>query len=79
MRGCLFIALLGAIVLLLPNSQQILHRNWVSIDVMPPETKKEAGILVWLPSSGQSVAVGLLSCIAVSYLGASSSFLYYQF
>jgi D-alanyl-lipoteichoic acid acyltransferase DltB (MBOAT superfamily) len=74
-----YITLLGAIVLLLPNTQQILHKHWVSIDPMPPETKHEAGLLVWHPNAGQSVSIGMLCCIAISSLGASSTFLYYQF
>jgi D-alanyl-lipoteichoic acid acyltransferase DltB (MBOAT superfamily) len=74
-----FIVVFGAIVLLMPNSQQILHREWVSSDPKPPETERSAGFVVWRPRLGQAVPASIIFCIALSSLGASSTFLYYQF
>lgn len=78
-RALSFIVVFGAIVLLLPNSQQILHKDWVSSDPMPPETGREAGLVVWRPTTGQAIPASMLCCLAISSLGATSTFLYYQF
>lgn len=74
-----FVVVLGAIVLLLPNTQQILHREWVSVDPMPPETVQEAGVVRWRPSAIQAMATSVVGAIALTSIGASSAFLYYQF
>ncbi|MEO0671229.1 MAG: MBOAT family O-acyltransferase, partial [Pseudomonadota bacterium] len=73
------LVLLLAVVLLFPNSQQILHRNWVSIDTKPADAEQEAGLMTWRPKIFQSATIGVLFCVALSSIGASSSFLYYQF
>lgn len=73
------IFVLGCIVLLMPNSQQILHRYWVSCDPVPANAEREAGLLVWRPSAGASVGVAVVSAIALASVGATSTFLYYQF
>lgn len=78
-RAIAFIVLLGSIVLLLPNTQQILHGDWVSVDTMPPETVAEAGAVKWRPEPMQAVAASFVCCLALTSLGASSAFLYYQF
>ena len=78
-RAFAFIVVLGAIGLLLPNTQQILHGDWVSVDPMPPETGAQAGIVKWRPEPLQAVAASLVCCLALTSLGASSAFLYYQF
>ncbi len=74
-----FIIVLGAIVLLLPNSQQILHRDWVSSDTKPPEVEQEAGIVIWRPAVSSSLVLASLACTALASIGATSTFLYYQF
>ena len=70
---------LGAIVLLMPNSQQILHKYQVTSDVLTSDDAIEAGLLAWRPTYGGSIAIGLLLCIAIGSIGAGSAFLYYQF
>jgi len=74
-----YIAVLGAIVLLMPNSQQILHRFWVSSDAKPADIERLAGLVTWRPTVGRSLAIGTLSLVAVASIGATSTFLYYQF
>ena len=74
-----YIVLLGSIVLLLPNSQQILHKMWVSSDPMPTDAPKEAGLVRWQPTPASAFGMSVLFCLALSSLGASSGFLYYQF
>ncbi|MFY0615396.1 MAG: MBOAT family protein [Hyphomicrobiaceae bacterium] len=78
-KAIAFIVLLGSIVLLLPNTQQILHGDWVSVDSMPPETASETGAVKWRPEPLQAVAASIVCCLALTSLGASSAFLYYQF
>ncbi|MBS0241517.1 MAG: MBOAT family protein [Proteobacteria bacterium] len=73
------IVLLGAIVLLLPNSQQMLHRYWVSSDAMPTTARMAAGLVSWRPSLALSLGLAVTLSIAIASIGAGSTFLYYQF
>lgn len=73
------VVVLGAIVLLMPNSQEILHRFAVSTDGRSEGAEREAGLLAWRPSLASSLVIGLLACIAMGSIGAGSTFLYYQF
>ncbi len=77
--ACSLAIVFGAIVLLMPNSQQILHKYVVSSDPLPPSAALEAGLLSWRPTFGSSIAVGLLVSVAIGSIGAGSVFLYYQF
>ncbi len=73
------IILLGAIVLLMPNSQQIMHHAWPTSDSKPKSTPLDAGLLTWKPTIGRSIAVAFTWCVALTSIGATSTFLYYQF
>ena len=73
------VVLLGAIVLLFPNTQQILHQYWISSDTPATDVATEAGLVVWRPGFAGSIAIGALLCIAIGCIGAGSTFLYYQF
>ncbi len=73
------IVLLGAIVLLMPNSQQILHRHWVSSDAMPATARAAAGLISWRPSIGLSLGFAATFAIAIASIGAGTTFVYYQF
>jgi hypothetical protein len=73
------IVLLGAIVLLMPNSQQILHRGWVSSDQMPATAVRDAGLVAWRPSIAVSVGLAATLSIAIASIGDGSTFVYYQF
>lgn len=73
------IVLLGAIVLLMPNSQQILHRSWVSSDIMPATVRAAAGFVTWRSSLVLSLCFGATLCIAIASIGSATSFVYYQF
>lgn len=74
-----YIVVLAFVVLLMPNSQQILHRYWVSSDAKPADAGHEAGLVNWRPTLGRSIAIGAISLIAIASVGANSTFLYYQF
>ncbi|MFN0193498.1 MAG: MBOAT family O-acyltransferase [Aestuariivirga sp.] len=78
-RALSFIILLGAIVLLLPNTQQILHRDWPSSDTKPAATEARAGLLAWRPAFSGAFAVGFGYAVALTSIGAGTGFLYYQF
>lgn len=73
------VVVLGAIVLLMPNTQQIMHRYWPSTDTKPDGVEIEAGLLQWRPSLRGAAALGIILCIALGSIGSGSAFLYYQF
>ncbi|MEM7777726.1 MAG: MBOAT family O-acyltransferase [Pseudomonadota bacterium] len=78
-RAFSLIVILGSLVLLFPNSHQILNQIWVSSDPKPESAAREAGLLSWRPNLTGAVAAGLILCLALSAVGSSSGFLYYQF
>ena len=78
-RATSMIVLLGAIVLLLPNTQQILHRDWISSDLKPATAAIEAGLLAWRPALTGAFAIAGTYVIALTSIGSGSTFLYYQF
>jgi alginate O-acetyltransferase complex protein AlgI len=73
------IVLFGAVTQLLPNTQQILHNDWPTSDVKPANTALDAGLLAWKPSFGPALVTACLYTIALTSIGAGSSFLYYKF
>lgn len=73
------IVLLGAIVLLLPNTQQILHKDWISSDAKPAAAAFEAGLLTWRPALTGALVMAAAYTISLTMMGAGSTFLYYQF
>ncbi len=73
------IVIMGAITLLLPNTQQILHHEWPVIDSKPEEVASAAGLVAWRPSFGTALVTACIFTIAVTSIGSSSGFLYYKF
>ena len=73
------ITIYGTIVLLLPNTQEILRRYWVSSDPQPEATKSLLPWLMWRPSRTWAVAAALVLVIAFTMMGNNTSFLYYKF
>lgn len=73
------IILLGAITQLLPNTQQILHRDWPTIDVKPDTTALDAGLLAWKPGFNSAVVSAFVLAVALTSIGSGSNFLYYKF
>jgi D-alanyl-lipoteichoic acid acyltransferase DltB (MBOAT superfamily) len=78
-RATSMIVLLGAIVLLLPNTQQILHKYWISSDEKPSAAAWAAGLLTWRPAFAGALAMGFALTVALTSIGTDSKFLYYQF
>jgi alginate O-acetyltransferase complex protein AlgI len=73
------IVLFGSITLLLPNTQQILHHDWPTVDVKPLTTALDAGLLAWKPALGSAFVSACLFTVALTSIGSGSSFLYYKF
>jgi alginate O-acetyltransferase complex protein AlgI len=73
------IVLLGAVTQLLPNTQQVLHHEWPTVDVKPETTALDAGLLAWRPAFGSALATAAMFTIALTCIGAGSNFLYYKF
>ncbi|MEO1331297.1 MAG: MBOAT family O-acyltransferase, partial [Pseudomonadota bacterium] len=76
-----FVLVYGAIVLGLPNTQEVLRDHWVSSDPEPEDAPEDdrPTILRWRPTPAWSVAAGALLVLAVASIGDQSGFLYYQF
>ena len=78
-RAVSMIVLQGAVVLLLPNTQQILHKDWISSDDKPSTAAMEAGLLAWRPALSGAVVIALAYTVSLTTMGSGSTFLYYQF
>ncbi len=78
-RALSLIIILGAITLLLPNSQQILHLDWPTSDVKPQTSELDAGLLAWRPKLSSAFVTALTYAIALTSIGSGTSFLYYNF
>lgn len=78
-RALSMIVLFGAAVLLLPNTQQILHRAWISSDTKPENAALEAGLLTWRPALAGAAVVAAAYTISFTSMGNGMTFLYYQF
>ncbi|MGI9512130.1 MAG: MBOAT family O-acyltransferase [Anderseniella sp.] len=73
------IVLFGAIVLLMPNSQEIVSSTWISTSDKPDSIGKFAEKMLWLPQARWGLAVTGVFVVSFSMIGSDSSFLYYQF
>ncbi len=78
-RAVSMIALQGAVVLLLPNTQQILHLDWISSDQKPQSAALEAGLLAWRPATSGALAIAFAYTVSLTTMGSGTTFLYYQF
>ena len=72
-----FIVVLGAMVMLMPNTQQLTGSDRVTSD----ETATDAlpSTLRWRPSTAWAVTAAVVLVLGIGKIGANSSFLYYQF
>jgi alginate O-acetyltransferase complex protein AlgI len=73
------IIVMGAITLLLPNTQQILHHEWPVVDSKPEDTATAAGLLAWRPSFRVAFITACIFTVGITSIGSSSGFLYYKF
>lgn len=73
------IVLLSAIVLLAPNTQEIISGKWLSTSPKPMQYSKLSEKINWQPNLAWSAVIGVTFVLAFSNIGSNSSFLYYQF
>ncbi len=78
MKVWLWIAVLGAIALMSPNTQQILSRFNPVLEVASAEIR-ESRFLVWKPSPRWAVAIGIIAFLGIISITRVSEFLYWQF
>lgn len=74
-----FVAFLCAIVLLMPNSQEIVSIKWISTTEKPKVFSSFAEKFAWQPKIGWGVAMAIVFVVSFGMIGSDSSFLYYQF
>ena len=71
---------IGALIVLsMPNSQEILRKQWVSCNQIPENIAKSKTWLQWSPTATWATAIGVMIVIAATSLNDSSGFLYYDF
>ena len=74
----LMLALFSVIVLLLPNTQEILSGEKTHTEAkQDPDASRS--LVSWRPNAGWAFATATALVIAVASIGSDSSFLYYQF
>jgi alginate O-acetyltransferase complex protein AlgI len=73
------IVVMGAVALLLPNTQQFLYHEWPVVDAMPQETAVAAGLVVWKPNLRSALLSAFVLTVGIASIGSSSGFLYYKF
>jgi hypothetical protein len=72
------IAILGGIVMLSPNSQQILRSHWISCDEEDAAAPVSSAIR-WQPTAVWAFVAAVMMVLAFTSLGENGNFLYYQF
>jgi hypothetical protein len=73
------IIIMGAVTLLLPNTQQILHIDWPVIDSKPEGSAMAAGLVAWRMSFRSAVITACILTAGITSIGTSTGFLYYKF
>ena len=73
----LLIAGLMSIVLLFPNTQQIMCNHEISTDPPPQNSGRFAWI--WQPSARWAMATWLLLAVSMGLMAGETTFVYYQF
>jgi D-alanyl-lipoteichoic acid acyltransferase DltB (MBOAT superfamily) len=74
-----WIVVLGAIALICPNTQELMHRHWFSSDPQPQDGLPWPHWLVWRPTLGWSLVGAILLAVALGSISGHGGFLYYQF
>ena len=72
-----YVIVLGAIVMLMPNTQQLTGSDRITSDETPTDALPPS--VRWRPSTVWAVTAGVMLVIGIGKIGANSSFLYYQF
>ena len=72
-----FIVVLGAVVMLMPNTQELTGSDRITSDETATDALPRA--LRWRPSPAWAVTAGVVLVLGIGKIGSNSSFLYYQF
>ena len=75
--GWAFIVVLGAVVLLMPNTHELTGSDRITCDETEATTLPKP--MRWAPSLRWSAVTAVILVIGIGKLGADASFLYYQF
>jgi alginate O-acetyltransferase complex protein AlgI len=73
------IILLGAITLLFPNTQELMHRQRITTDAATPEERPAGAALSWRPTPAWAAATVVLLVFALGFISGETSFIYYKF
>ena len=73
------ILVLGSLVLIAPNTQELVRKEWLSCSPKPADFSRLSEKLFWRPSIGWSFAMTIAFVAAFACIQADSSFLYYKF
>lgn len=79
MRALPWLTLLLLVVLLAPNSQQLMSRVEVSCDAVTENVGRRLSWMLWRPTRMRAIAAALLFAGAIALSDAESPFIYYQF
>lgn len=74
-----YIVIAALIVILLPNSQEIMRKQWINCDTKPDESSPQHRFADWVPNAAWATSIGILLVIAIASIGDGSKFLYYNF
>ena len=75
----LLVVLLGAVVLISPNTQEILRNYWVSSDPKSSDKPSYLGRLLWSASPSWALVTAVVLVLAVASINGYSTFIYYKF
>ena len=73
------VVIFGAITLLLPNTQQIVHHEWPVVDAKPADVARNAGLVTWRPNFTSAILSAVIFTIGVASITTTSSFVYFKF
>ena len=73
------VVIFGAVTLLLPNTQQILHHEWPVVDNKPSDIAMSAGLVSWRPSIATAILTASIFTIGITSITATSNFVYFKF
>lgn len=74
-----WIAALGMVVLLMPNSQEIVSIKWISTNEKPKVLHRFIEKFSWQPNAAWGAMMAVIFVVSFGLIGSDSSFLYYQF
>jgi hypothetical protein len=74
-----WIAVLGAIALICPNTQELMSRHWFSSDPQPDAGLSAPSWLSWRPTLAWAAVGAMVLAAALGSLSSDAAFLYYQF